>query len=54
LAAYGGSTVVLVPEDIAYFGRSLANFIINEAITIWYSVPSALRLLTRAVSEPGS
>jgi amino acid adenylation domain-containing protein len=53
LTAYGGSTVVLVPEDIAYFGRSLEEFIVNEAITIWYSVPSALKLLTKAVSEPG-
>lgn len=53
LAAFGGSTVVLIPEREAFFGASLASIIDQERITIWYSVPSALRLLTKA-AKPGS
>ncbi len=40
-----GATVYLITEDLALFPTSLANFIESEAITIWYSVPSALMLL---------
>jgi amino acid adenylation domain-containing protein len=40
-----GATVYLITEDLAVFPASLANFIETEAITIWYSVPSALMLL---------
>jgi L-proline---[L-prolyl-carrier protein] ligase len=53
LAAFGGSTVVLIPEREAFFGASLADVIDEERITVWYSVPSALRLLTKA-AKPGS
>lgn len=53
LAAFGGSTVVLIPEREAFFGASLADLIEQERITVWYSVPSALRLLTKA-AKPGS
>ncbi|HEV8563428.1 MAG TPA: AMP-binding protein, partial [Actinomycetota bacterium] len=54
LAAMGGATVVLVPEEEAYFGGSLAKFIDEERISIWYSVPSALRLLAKATAGPGA
>lgn len=40
-----GATVYLITEDLALFPTSLANFIENQRITIWYSVPSALMLL---------
>jgi amino acid adenylation domain-containing protein len=40
-----GATVYLITEDLALFPTSLANFIDNQKITIWYSVPSALMLL---------
>ena len=40
-----GATVYLITEDLAVFPTSLANFIENQGITIWYSVPSALMLL---------
>lgn len=40
-----GATVYLVTEDLAVFPTSLASFIESQAITIWYSVPSALMLL---------
>jgi amino acid adenylation domain-containing protein len=53
VAAHGGATVSVVPEATAYFGSDLAAFIRDEGITVWYSVPSALMLLTRA-AEPGS
>jgi amino acid adenylation domain-containing protein len=53
VAALGGATVVLVPDEHAYFGSALARLVREEGITVWYSVPSALMLLTRAVREPG-
>ncbi len=40
-----GATVYLITEDLAVFPTSLATFIETQAITIWYSVPSALMLL---------
>jgi len=51
LAAAGGATVVLVPEDEAYLGAALVEFVNRERITVWYSVPSALTLMTRAVPD---
>jgi amino acid adenylation domain-containing protein len=54
LSALVGATVVLVPEHEAYFGASLAQLIAEERITVWYSVPSALRLLTKTVSDPAA
>ena len=51
LAALGGATLVLVPEEEAYFGAALGRLIEEERITVWYSVPSALMMLTRI--EPG-
>ena len=53
LAALGAATLVIVPEEEAYFGSSLVELIRKERITVWYSVPSALMLATRAVSGPG-
>jgi amino acid adenylation domain-containing protein len=53
LAAWGGASVVLVPEEEAYIGASLAEFITEEEITVWYSVPSALKLVTKATAAPG-
>jgi amino acid adenylation domain-containing protein len=40
-----GASLYLVTEDLALFPTTLANFIENEKITVWYSVPSALMLL---------
>jgi len=44
-AMEAGATVYLVTEDLALFPISLAKFIENQKITVWYSVPSALMLL---------
>jgi amino acid adenylation domain-containing protein len=51
LTALGGACVVPVPDEDAFFGVSLARFIEDERITVWYSVPSALTMLTRAVTD---
>ncbi len=42
-----GGAVVLVPDGLSTFPIRLAEFIEKQAITIWYSVPSALILLVQ-------
>jgi amino acid adenylation domain-containing protein len=54
LAALGGASMVIVPEPVAYLGGSLVEFIRTEGITVWYSVPSALMLITRAARDPSA
>jgi len=44
-AIMAGATVHMVPEETAKFPASLAKFIEEQQITIWYSVPSALVFL---------
>jgi amino acid adenylation domain-containing protein len=44
-AIEAGATVYLVTDDLALFPATLARFIEDHAITVWYSVPSALTLL---------
>jgi amino acid adenylation domain-containing protein len=44
-ALEAGATVYLITEELAPFPTSLAAFIQEKEITIWYSVPSALTLL---------
>jgi len=44
-AIKAGATVHMVPEEVAKFPASLAKFIEEQGITIWYSVPSALVFL---------
>lgn len=44
-AMEAGAAVYLVTEDLALFPASLAKFIEEKEITVWYSVPSALMLL---------
>ena len=45
-AAVAGATVVLVPREQSVFPVELARFIRDAEITVWYSVPSILTLLT--------
>lgn len=40
-----GATTYLVPAGAAMFPSSLATFIADQRITVWYSVPTILRLL---------
>jgi len=44
-AAWAGARVVLVPARAAGFPAELAALVRREAVTVWYSVPSALVLL---------
>jgi len=37
-----GATVYMISEDVALFPPRLASFIEEQALTVWYSVPSAL------------
>ncbi|MEM7134104.1 MAG: amino acid adenylation domain-containing protein [Chloroflexota bacterium] len=42
-----GATIVLVPPSLSIFPLTLADYIAEQEISIWYSVPSALTLLVR-------
>jgi amino acid adenylation domain-containing protein len=44
-AACAGATVVLVARELSIFPMTLTKFIADQAITVWYSVPSALTAL---------
>ena len=44
-SALAGATVVLVPKKVMLFPVNLAAFIEDQAISVWYSVPSALTRL---------
>jgi len=43
-----GGQVSLIPEGLAYAPRRLVEFVQTEAISVWYSVPSALVLMMDA------
>jgi len=40
-----GASVILVPDGMSYVPNRLVDFILQENISIWYSVPSALILM---------
>ncbi len=46
-AAQGGARVVLVPPEALVFPIETVRFLDRSAITIWYSVPSALTMLVQ-------
>lgn len=55
VSAAAGATLVLVPPAAGVLPAEVARFIDGNAITVWYSVPSILSLLTlRAGLRPGS
>jgi amino acid adenylation domain-containing protein len=45
VAFSAGASVSLIPDGMSYAPKRLVDFIIQENITIWYSVPSALVLM---------
>lgn len=45
-AAHAGATVVLVPSETSVFPIEVSRFIEGRGITIWYSVPSILSMMT--------
>ncbi|HET8843200.1 MAG TPA: amino acid adenylation domain-containing protein [Ktedonobacteraceae bacterium] len=44
-AFYSGASVCLIPDGFSYTPHHLVLFLVNEAITLWYSVPSVLILM---------
>lgn len=51
-ALHSGGVVAIVPDRLSPFSAMLAEWIVREGITIWYSVPSALiRLLKQGRME---
>jgi amino acid adenylation domain-containing protein len=44
-SAHAGAAVVLVPKRVMLFPVNLADFIRDQAISVWYSVPSVLTRL---------
>jgi L-proline---[L-prolyl-carrier protein] ligase len=48
VAFRAGASVHLIPPETAYAPRLLVDFLDGRHITVWYSVPSALILMTRA------
>ncbi|MFI6468601.1 amino acid adenylation domain-containing protein [Streptomyces sp. NPDC050528] len=44
-AFHAGACVDLVPAALAYAPEALTQFLFERAITVWYSVPSALQLM---------
>ncbi len=46
-AVKAGAAISLVPEGLSVFPVQLSSFIQNQRITVWYSVPMVLTMLTR-------
>jgi amino acid adenylation domain-containing protein len=46
-AIKAGAAISLVPEGLSAFPMQLSSFIENQGITVWYSVPMVLIMLTR-------
>ncbi len=44
-ASSAGAAVVLVPPEMSVFPLNLARFIVEQRISVWYSVPSILTML---------
>jgi amino acid adenylation domain-containing protein len=53
VAAWGAATLCPVPEEVAFLPGSLAAFVREQGISVWYSVPSALVRLVGALATPG-
>jgi clorobiocin biosynthesis protein CloN4 len=47
VAFLSGGSVHIIPETMAYAPPLLVDFLVNERITVWYSVPSVLSLMLR-------
>jgi len=45
-AAYAGAAVVLIPPKASLFPNQIVRFIQDNRITVWYSVPSILSMVT--------
>jgi len=47
-AAASGGCVTLVPESLQGMGAALIRFAVHQRVSVWYSVPSALRRMAEA------
>lgn len=47
VAFLSGASVFLLPDSLSYIPAQLVQFVNQERITIWYSVPSALILMAK-------
>jgi amino acid adenylation domain-containing protein len=47
VAMTAGATVSIVPSELGYAPRRLVDFLYQEHISVWYSVPSVLMLMQR-------
>jgi amino acid adenylation domain-containing protein len=45
VAFHVGAATYLIPDEASYISEHLVSFLIQEAITVWYSVPSVLILM---------
>ncbi|BCL84566.1 D-alanine--poly(phosphoribitol) ligase [Ktedonobacteria bacterium brp13] len=45
VAFHVGASTHLIPDGLSYVSKQLVNFLVQERITIWYSVPSVLTLM---------
>src|SRR5260370_1197978 len=45
VAFHTGAATYLIPDGASYISEHLVSFLIQEAITMWYSVPSVLILM---------
>jgi amino acid adenylation domain-containing protein len=45
VAFHAGAATYLIPDGASYIPERLVTFLVQEAITVWYSVPSVLMLM---------
>jgi amino acid adenylation domain-containing protein len=45
VAFHAGAATYLIPDEVSYLPEYLVSFLVQEAITVWYSVPSVLMLM---------
>jgi amino acid adenylation domain-containing protein len=45
VAFHAGAAVYLIPDEVSYIPQHLVTFLVQNAITVWYSVPSVLVLM---------
>jgi L-proline---[L-prolyl-carrier protein] ligase len=52
VALHAGASVRLIPEAVSYEPAGLNRFLVEQKITVWYSVPSALQMMMADVTFP--
>jgi L-proline---[L-prolyl-carrier protein] ligase len=52
VALHAGASVRLIPEAASYEPTALNRFLVEEKITVWYSVPSVLQMMMSDATFP--